>query len=500
MRQTDPMVIGGMNVGCVASYFGGKNILITGSTGFLGKVLVEKILRVQPGVRKVFLLVRATNDESARHRIQTEVTRREIFQVLREKYGNGFGDFIQEKVCPLAGDVICEDFGLDTAKLKELSKNMDIIVNGAATTNFYERYDVAFDTNVLGAKHMYAFANKCIKLKMLLHISTAYVSGEQEGLILEKPFIMGDTLRAGTHLDVESELNLIKHTKMELNANCATERAERKTMKELGLKRARHFGWPNTYVFTKAMGEMLLGHLEGDLPVVIVRPSIITSILKDPLPGWIEGVRTIDSVILGYTKQALKFFLVDPDAIMDVIPGDMVVNSMMVAMAAHTEEKVQTVYHLTSSVSNPTSYTTLQESGHRYFKDNPPRGENGEPIRLNNMRFFSTVVRLRAYIVIKYKFPLEVLHLVNVLLCGLFSRRYNELNGKYRLAMHLIELYAPYTLFKGRFDDMNLEKLRKAMESNRDGGEYCFDFDLRRIDWDDYFYRVHFPGVLKYLA
>lgn len=86
----------------------------------------------------------------------------------------------------------------------------------------------------------------------------------------------------------------------------------------------------------------------------------------------------------------------------------MVVNSMMVAMAAHTEEKVQTVYHLTSSVSNPTSYTTLQESGHRYFKDNPPRGENGEPIRLNNMRFFSTVVRLRAYIVIKYKFPLEV--------------------------------------------------------------------------------------------
>lgn len=34
------------------------------------------------------------------------------------------------------------------------------------------RYDVAFDTNVLGAKHMYAFANKCIKLKMLLHIST----------------------------------------------------------------------------------------------------------------------------------------------------------------------------------------------------------------------------------------------------------------------------------------------------------------------------------------
>jgi fatty acyl-CoA reductase len=39
------------------------------------------------------------------------------------------------------------------------------------------------------------------------------------------------------------------------------------------------------------MGEMLLGHLRGDLPVVIVRPSIITSVLNEPLPGWMEGIR-----------------------------------------------------------------------------------------------------------------------------------------------------------------------------------------------------------------
>jgi alcohol-forming fatty acyl-CoA reductase len=55
--------------------------------------------------------------------------------------------------------------------------------------------------------------------------------------------------------------------------------------------RAREFGWPNTYVFTKALGEMTLGQLRGDIPTVIVRPSIITSIQKDPLEGWIEGTR-----------------------------------------------------------------------------------------------------------------------------------------------------------------------------------------------------------------
>lgn len=47
---------------------------------------------------------------------------------------------------------------------------------------------------------------------------------------------------------------------------------------------------------------------------------------------------------------------------------------------------------------------------------------------------------------------------------------------------------------------MNLEKLRKAMEQNSAGGEYYFGFDPKTIDWDDYFYMVHFPGVLKYLA
>jgi fatty acyl-CoA reductase len=126
-----------------------------------------------------------------------QVTGKEIFKVLKEKHGNKFEHFMEEKLCPLAGDIMYENFGLHNVKLKELSNDIDIIVNGAATTNFYERfwgflnnilliflskkfgqsvmacrYDVAFDTNVFGAKHVCAFAKKCAKLKMLLHVST----------------------------------------------------------------------------------------------------------------------------------------------------------------------------------------------------------------------------------------------------------------------------------------------------------------------------------------
>lgn len=55
--------------------------------------------------------------------------------------------------------------------------------------------------------------------------------------------------------------------------------------------RARKYGWPNTYVFTKAMAEMLLNDDKGDVPLVIVRPTIVTSTFKEPFPGWVEGVR-----------------------------------------------------------------------------------------------------------------------------------------------------------------------------------------------------------------
>ncbi|KAF7026842.1 hypothetical protein CFC21_038929 [Triticum aestivum] len=437
-----------MDADSVVGYFRGKSILITGSTGFLGKVLVEKILRVQPDVKKLYLLIRAPDAESAKLRIQTEIIGREIFHVLKEKHGVQFNNFIEEKICPLLGDIIYENFGLDNAQLEELSKDIDVIVNGAATTNFFERYDVAFDVNVLGVKHVCAFAAKCPKLKMLLHVSTAYVAGEQEGIIPEKPILMGETLKVGTHLDIESELILVKETMRELKASCSTEKDGRKTMKELGLK------------------------------------------------------RTIDSVVIGYAKQTLPFFLVNLDLIMDVIPGDMVVNAMMVAMAAHSDDQqVQVIYHVTSSLRNPAPYSILWKSLFQYFNDNPPcTGRNGERVRLKKMRFFSTVMWFKLYMTVKYMLPLEMLRLVNIALCGVFSRRYNELNRKFRFMMQLSELYAPYTLFKGCFDDINLDKLRMGMnkDNQNNNGAYYFDFDPKYIDWGDYFYNVHIPGVLKY--
>lgn len=62
--------------------------------------------------------------------------------------------------------------------------------------------------------------------------------------------------------------------------------------------RARTYGWQDTYVFTKAMGEMMINKMRGDVPVVIIRPSVIESTFKEPFPGWMEGNRFLSRVII----------------------------------------------------------------------------------------------------------------------------------------------------------------------------------------------------------
>uniref|UniRef100_A0A1D1XLR3 Fatty acyl-CoA reductase n=1 Tax=Anthurium amnicola TaxID=1678845 RepID=A0A1D1XLR3_9ARAE len=485
--------------GSVVGFLKDKSILITGSTGFLAKVFVEKVLRVQPEVKKLFLLVRATDAKSAAQRLHSEVTGKEVFRILREQHEKGFESFVSEKVSPVAGDIARENLGIDDSDLRDLLwREVDVVVNVAATTNFYERYDVALTINALGVKHVLDFAKKCEKLQLFLHVSTAYVAGTREGLLSEEGFHMGETLNGVTGLDIDAEVKLVEQSLKELRSEESAEKGEKVAMKELGIKRARFFGWPNTYVFTKALGEMLIGQSRGDVPVVIVRPTIITSTYKEPFPGWMEGTRTIDSLIIGYAKGKLTCFLGDLTRPMDLIPGDMVVNAMIVAMAAHANQRSEFIYHVSSSVSNPVTPATFQDCGYRYFSQNPPVDKDGQVMKTQNFYVFTTMASFRWYMTVRYWLPLQGLRLVNVALCGLLSQLYNELSRKHRFAMHLADLYEPYAFFKGRFDDLNLVRLRASSTAGDDDDVKMFNCDPKTIDWEHYFMKVHFPGVFKY--
>ncbi|MFS8011593.1 putative alcohol-forming fatty acyl-CoA reductase [Helianthus anomalus] len=136
-------------------------------------LFVEKILRVQPNVKKLYLLVRASDTKSALQRFNKEAVAKDLFNVLKEKHGANLQSFLSEKVTPVAGDITYENLGVkEPSLIEEMWGNIDVVVNVAATTNFDERYDSALALNTFGAKNVLNFASKCAKIKLLLHVST----------------------------------------------------------------------------------------------------------------------------------------------------------------------------------------------------------------------------------------------------------------------------------------------------------------------------------------
>ncbi|XP_022153083.1 fatty acyl-CoA reductase 3-like [Momordica charantia] len=478
-----------------------KSILITGATGFLAKILVEKILRTQPNVKKLYLLLRSSDEISAVKRFHNEVIEKDLFQVLRKKWGANLSALISEKVCVVPGEISLPCLGMkDSIRVEEMKRKVEIIVNLAATTNFDERYDVALGTNTVGARNAVSFAKQCCNLKLLVHVSTAYVSGEREGLILETPYKLGESLNGIKGLDIETEQKVVEERLKQLKENGATNEYITLAMKDLGLERAKMYGWPNTYVFTKAMGEMLVSDQKDDLSLIIIRPTIVTSTYKEPFPGWIEGVRTIDSITLGYAKGKLTCFLAGTNSIIDLIPADMVVNTILMSMVAHElHPSNQTIYHVGSSARNSMRNIDFQRFNFQYFTKNPWINRDGNVVKVGKVTVFESMTSFRRYIAIRYLTFLKGLEFANKAFCHSFQDKYVEMKRKFNLVMRLIELYRPYLFFNAVFDDTNAERLRKDIQNKDTKTEALFFMDPKAINWEDYFMNVHLPGLVKHV-
>ncbi|XP_056689935.1 alcohol-forming fatty acyl-CoA reductase isoform X2 [Spinacia oleracea] len=464
------------------------------------QVFAEKVLRSQPDVKKVYLLLRAPDDYSALQRLQNEVIGKDLFKILKQKMGAKFNTFIQEKVSVVPGDITCQDLAIKDSKLKEeLWREVDVIVNLAATTNFDERYDVSLTVNTFGAKYVLEFAKKCARLEVFVQVSTAYVSGETAGFIKERLYFMGETLNGRKGLDVKVEKKLVEEKLDELQVMGATTETIKISMRDMGLERARHWGWPNVYVFTKALGEMVLLHEKGDVPLVIIRPTMVTSTLKEPFPGWVEGIRTIDSLVVAYGKGRLPCFLGDPGSIADMIPADMVVNSIIVAAMVHANQPGNPrIYQIGSSVKNPASLASLHEMAYEYFKRHPWINKDGKPVIVGHVRVLGSMDSFKRYITLHYLLPLKVLEIANIALCQYFKGTLTEQTKKINKVMRLIEIYRPYLFFKGIYDDSNSEKLRMAAKE-RGLETDIFFFDPKALNWEDYFINTHLPGLVKHV-
>ena len=55
----------------IPGFYRDRSVFITGATGFMGKVLVEKLLRSCPGIKNIYLLMRPKAGNDARSRLES---------------------------------------------------------------------------------------------------------------------------------------------------------------------------------------------------------------------------------------------------------------------------------------------------------------------------------------------------------------------------------------------------------------------------------------------
>jgi len=507
----------------IAEALAGKRVAVTGATGFLGTALVERLLRSVPDCELV-LLVRPGRRSSAGDRARREIFRNDCFNRLREEWGDGFDDEIERRVRVVAGDVAVDGLGLEEGD-RRLFASADVVVHSAAAVSFDSPLDTAVEVNLLGPVRVAALLREEGSAAHLIAVSTAYVAGLRRGdapekLLPDTPFAtavewsgeVDAARRARADIDAESrrpdELSRFqKLARRELGAAGSpllaqrTERLRsewvRDRLVDRGRSRARSLGWPDAYAYTKALGERALLETRGDVPVTIVRPSIIESSLMEPTPGWIRGFRMAEPVIIAYGRGLLSTFPGLPEGIIDVIPVDLVVAAIVAVAATGPADEGPSVYQVASGSRNPLRYRQLVDLGRDWFNDHPIYDTHGQPIDVPEWSFPG---RGRVQ---------RQLHRLSKVLGGVeravtqlpirgrqaeLSARIEERKATVDRAVGYVELYGAYAETEAVF---RVDRLLALWSTLAADDQRSFAFDPAAIDWPSYIQGVHLPSVVE---
>jgi hypothetical protein len=244
---------------------------------------------------------------------------------------------------------------------------------------------------------------------------------------------------------------------------------------------------------TKAIGETLL---RGESPrTTIVRPSIVESALQRPHPGWIEGFKVADPLIIAYASRGLTHLPGRFDNPIDLVPVDCVANAC-VAAAANPPASGTRVVSVSSSSRNPLTLGELAGHTRNYFRRHPLVGRGGREIRIGELRFTS---RGRALFWSRGREELLGLGARGAAIpparrAQPALRRNARLAGRVR---RMVEIYAPYTSLSCRFDDSEAQRLAAALDPEE---RARFPFDTAAIDWTEYLEGVHLPRLHAMVA
>ncbi|XP_028968987.1 putative fatty acyl-CoA reductase CG5065 [Galendromus occidentalis] len=303
----------------VSEFFAGKTLFVTGCTGFIGKVLLEKILRSCPDVSSIFVLARPKRGKTLEERF-AQIFESALFDRVRSESSD-----LLLKVKFVNGDMLQDRLGVSDEDLQILRKEVDIVVHSAASVRFDAPLRDAVHMNLCGTKKLFDMARTFEKLKVFVHISTCYANCDND--------VIEERIYESEH-DSEKIMELVEGL---------DEKSLEKMQEELLAEK------PNTYTFTKHLTELMIQKYNETVPftITIVRPSIVVASMSEPFPGWVDNYNGPSGMVCSTACGLLKSIYSRSEMRTDLIPVNIVAKTVILAAwrAGTTDSKKIGIYN-----------------------------------------------------------------------------------------------------------------------------------------------------------
>nr|ADD62438.1 fatty-acyl CoA reductase I [Yponomeuta evonymella] len=447
----------------IQEFYNGKSILVTGATGFLGKVLVEKLLRCCPDVENIYLLVRQKKGKDIYTRID-DIFDDPVFERLKREAPK-----FRHKIVAIPGDCGAAGLGLTLNDRQTLTEKVNIIFHSAATVKFVEHLRTALVTNVCAPLHMLRLVRDMKGLDVLMHISTAY-SNCHLSQVRERFYPCS--------VDCDQLSGLVdKFTDSEIDSLLPT---------ILG-------SWPNTYTLTKAVAEKELRDDCGGVPLGIFRPAIVTSTAQEPIPCWIDNMYGLRGVVVGAATGVLRTLLCDKEVTAEIVPVDMVVNCLLAsARDVHLSYKQSPppaeppIFNYVSSVEQRITWGGFMEHNVEQIGWSP----------LNSaIWYFCLTLNTSPLVNTLYE---VFLHLVPAVLIDGLALCVGQSPKMLKLYRKIRKFSSVLSYFSTKEIKFCNKRTRELWERTSEDDKQLFPFSMAQMDWSKYF-QGYILGIRKYI-
>ncbi|XP_066257718.1 fatty acyl-CoA reductase wat-like [Euwallacea similis] len=445
----------------IQEFYKGTNVFVTGGTGFMGKILIEKLLR-DTEIETIYVLIREKKGKTPHMRIDSLFDDVIFDRVKAEK------PKCRNKIEAIPGDCSLAGLGISITDRQKLISNINVVFHVAATVNFNEQIKLAYNINVNGTKNLLNLAREMTSLKSVMHVSTAFSNCtrlEIDEQIYDHP------LRCS---DVEAVLEKMSEHESDL---C--------TSQFLG-------NWPNTYTFTKAMAESLIKDISNGIPIGIFRPGIVVSTYKEPFTGWIDNLYGPTGMTVGTISGFLRVSFADEMQQADIVPVDTCVAGLIAAAwntaQRNIERKTENipVFNYVSSPENPIIW--------REFRDlNMIYGNTYASCNAIWCPFNISTVNPYVYSILVF-----FLHILPAAVMDLFSLligRKPTLLKVYKKIHKFSNILQFFCTREWKFSNKNTQALWLKMNKT---DQELFPFSMKHVLWSQFFKR-YLKGIRKYL-